>query len=200
MSYSIFLDTSLNITIGLLDEDYNWIDYIHHVNKKSASKIHSMLYESLEKNNLKLESVDTLFYCSGPGSYTGMRVSEGIARLLEWQGIKTRSFYHYQIPRFCDINSGKWVANAYKGEMFIYAWEGDEEQTELLSVENNKVSEFSFSHDTELVQSEKHITVNMIYENPKKVFSEIEKNEKALQLNYYRLPENEFKLKKKKNE
>lgn len=197
MKFSLFLDTSLNLTLGLLDPEKNWLDYFHLQDRKSASVIHSLLFDMLEKNKLNLENLETLFYCSGPGSYTGMRVTEGIARLFEWQGKKIRSFYHYEIPLFCGITKGEWVANAYKGEIFIFNWKGNESESKLVKtdvfVENDEV----YGHDFNLVTNKMN-TVNLIYDNPKLVFSALENEEKAKKLNYYRLVENEFKLKKKK--
>ncbi|HLE10195.1 MAG: hypothetical protein A2504_05155 [Bdellovibrionales bacterium RIFOXYD12_FULL_39_22] len=119
---SLYIDTSNSLTIGLLDAQFKWIDYLSLEEKKSSRKIHALIYKMVKKNKVNLAQIDSLIVTAGPGSYTGIRVAEGIAQICEWQKWNTYSFYHFEVPWMVKKENCKmaWLALAFKGEIFIY--------------------------------------------------------------------------------
>ena len=81
----LFLDTTFGITVGLLDDQNEWLDYSFVDGQKGSAVIHKIILDLLEKNNLSIKNVKALFQIAGPGSYTGMRVSDGISQIFDWQ-------------------------------------------------------------------------------------------------------------------
>jgi tRNA threonylcarbamoyladenosine biosynthesis protein TsaB len=71
----LFIDTTYGITVGLLDSGYDWIDYQFIEGKKGSALIHKVIYDLVSKNNSSIKNIGQIFQVSGPGSYTGMRVS-----------------------------------------------------------------------------------------------------------------------------
>ena len=78
MSKKLFLDTSCFLTVGLLNDDFSWIDYKVTETPRSASNIHPEVHSLLESNGSSLDEIDEVYLINGPGSYTGIRISEGV--------------------------------------------------------------------------------------------------------------------------
>ena len=81
---SLFIDTSYTPVVGLLDESLSWLDYVKGHSPRSGQQLHAMIYEILSKNGMEFSEVKKLFMMAGPGSYTGMRVVEGFAQIVEY--------------------------------------------------------------------------------------------------------------------
>jgi tRNA threonylcarbamoyladenosine biosynthesis protein TsaB len=194
----IFLDTTFGITVGLLNNHNEWIDYQFVDGQKGSAVIHKIILDLLEKNTLSIEDVKDLFQIAGPGSYTGMRVSDGISQIFEWQNIKTYSFYHFDVPRFLGINSGIWFANAFKGELFLYKWINENVEKHLLKIDKaldlllvTDIPVFS-SFENEKVDCSYKLTKDMIKNNSKTIFDYVEKNNLKKELYYFRTVDEEF--------
>ena len=114
----LYIDTTDKITLGLLSDQWEWVEYFNDPKIVISTKLHSFIYKFLEKHQLAMTDISSFIYCAGPGSYTGMRVAEGIADLVRWEDIPIRNFYHYDIPRLLGVESGAWFSNAFKGEKF----------------------------------------------------------------------------------
>lgn len=189
----LFIDTTSGITVGLLDSANDWIEYRHEKDKKSSAVIHKLLNELCENNGLDIKEIKQLFQVSGPGSYTGMRVSEGITNIFEWQNFKVNSFYHFEVPKILGIKKGIWIADAFKGETFLFKWDESGESKELI-----KKDEVDVSSDIPLFvlsdpEREADVqTKDLIYNNSKMLFDEIEKRDLKRELYYYRTIEMEF--------
>jgi tRNA threonylcarbamoyladenosine biosynthesis protein TsaB len=123
--HSLFIDTTSGLDIGLLDSQFLWVEYLSLDEKKPSEMIHHEIFKLLNQHNLKLENMQC-FVTSGPGSYTGMRLNEGIAQVFELYKIAVYSFYHFDVPKLSGITSGFWATNAFKGQVFISTWNGDE--------------------------------------------------------------------------
>lgn len=192
----LFIDTTENITIGLLDDELCWVEYQYLIAKKSSAEIHFLIYEILKNNNLKLSELTAVFYSAGPGSYTGMRVSEGITNVFSWQDIKVYSFYHFKIPSYTGIANGIWLAKAFKGEFFLYSWQGDNESKELVlekEVEEKLLNNGIYSGHIAYKDLQTVLTCKLIEENPKQIFKTILDENLVEELFYYRPLEEEFK-------
>lgn len=130
---SLYLDTSEGLKLGLLNEELNWIDFLDLETRRTSDVVHSQIVNILEKYNLSISDIDSVFLMAGPGSYTGMRVAEGIAQVLEMEGKQIFSFHSFRIPQFLGLENYRWVYPAFKGEIHIRSSNGT---TELLLKED----------------------------------------------------------------
>lgn len=194
----IFLDTTSGITVGLLDQDNKWLDYQYLEGQKGSAVIHKMILDSLNKCELDISDISVLFQTAGPGSYTGMRVSDGISQIFEWQNINTYSFYHFDIPKIIGVDKGLWFVGAFKGEMFHYEWNSDDEKKSLMKLEESlnllKRSDIPVftSFEDEKLEFNYELTKDMIYSNSKLIFDFIENNNIKKELYYFRTIDEEF--------
>ena len=109
---------------------WHWIKLQVFQESKSTENLHIQLLQMLKEIGLGLEDITNLITAAGPGSYTGMRVSEGIAQIFNWQGFKTYSFYHFQVPQLLEKENYVFMCKAFKGEFFLK----DPYKEELLSL------------------------------------------------------------------
>ena len=82
---SLFLDTcNSNIIIGLL-KDNKLIDNSSFKNDNNLSeKLLPMIKDLLEKNNIKINSINKIYISIGPGSFTGIRIGVTVAKTIAW--------------------------------------------------------------------------------------------------------------------
>lgn len=187
----LFIDTSVKIVIGVLNSDYEWMNYKEIDSKKSSSILHHEVLEMLEGLELTIQKLEGIIQIAGPGSYTGMRVSEGFKQVFDWQGFSTYSFYHFDVPRILGISSGSWISKAFKGEIFVHSWNEDNQNQSLIKEIDYKADredQYSSNLDFKNTQS----TSEMIFNEPKKIFSYIIKNNIQNKIYYYRTLEAEF--------
>jgi tRNA threonylcarbamoyladenosine biosynthesis protein TsaB len=189
----LFIDTTFGITVGLLDSRYKWIDYQFIEGKKGSALIHKIIYDLLEKNKSSTSEISKIFQVSGPGSYTGMRVSEGIANIFDWQNVKINSFYHFDIPALLGVEEGKWITDAFKGETFIYSWDKTGEDRKL--VKNNAI-EVSLDIPVFTLRNKEGEslteTQGLIKDRSEDLFSAVNKKDLKRDLYYFRTIEMEF--------
>ena len=157
--YYLFLDTTSKLKIGLLSKELKWIELLNIEEKKPSEVIHGHLFHLLKKNNLDLKQCLKIITCAGPGSYTGMRLSEGIVQVLELAGLETCTFFHFNMPRHQGLQKFIWIATAFKGEFFFHVADGDTHTQFLVSKDElNKTIEkfqdypkFTLSQDMHLL-------------------------------------------------
>lgn len=191
----LFIDTTKDITVGLLGDDYEWVEYEYFENAKGSAIIHKCIYDQLEKQNKKINDVKGLVQIAGPGSYTGMRVSEGIAQIFNWQQFKTYSFYHYEVPRLLGSEQGTWFANAFKGEYFLFSWKKEEESILLIKKEEfdiNTIKNLYTSFLFDDFERDILLTSKLIYKNGKSLFKKIIDENVHRPLYYYRTLDQEY--------
>lgn len=187
---TLFIDTTKYITVGLLDKDLNWLGYSFYKELKASAAIHFKIDSLLKAHDLSIQEVDQIIYMAGPGSYTGMRVSAGIAQVFDFSGLKTYSIFHYEIPQILDIKEGHWYSDAFKKEDFLYTWNSEETKSELISKDKNSKNEgFYTAFNFEKPSLSTDI---MIRDNSKDIFSHILKTKPKRELYYYRPLEKEF--------
>jgi len=202
MSY-LYLDTSEYLIVGVCDSDYRWLDYQMLKEKKSASKIHQLINGVLQKLKLEFSQLEAVFHAAGPGSYTGIRLSEGITQILELEKYQIYSFYHFEIPKLLGEASGSWVSTAFRDEFFVYSWFGDEKTSKLLGrsdfinfVNNNEhkiyghgdspaISELNLNKDIDE-------TSKLIEKQADQIFPQVAKLKLRREPFYYRQLEQEF--------
>lgn len=196
----LFIDTTKDITLGLLDNDFKWLAYQFYTDSKSSAIIHKLIDDLMIKFQTSIDNIEGVIQVAGPGSYTGMRVSEGILQVFSWQKIKTYSFYHFDVPAYLNEESGLWLGNAFKGEVFVYSWWGSKHHFELiknsdldgLMLKNTHLPKYR-SFDLENSNVECLLTSKMIYEQPQKIFSKVVSDKILKPIYYYRTIEQEYK-------
>lgn len=203
----LWLDTSHHVSVGLLDKDFHWIEHEEVASTKAATTVHDVIFQMLLKKNLKFSQLEGSIQIAGPGAYTGMRVSDGMYKFFKLQKMKTYAFYHYEVPKLIGVQKGIWCANAFKGEVFIFSWDQDSSQTELLKehdffekYKHNSQVDFYTHHKTAFSptflansQFQWKETHKMIHENSHNLFQIVTAAEMDQTLYYYRTNEVEFK-------
>ncbi|MFZ4714017.1 MAG: hypothetical protein ACOYL6_09910 [Bacteriovoracaceae bacterium] len=152
---TLFLDTSHHLTLGLLNEKFQWLDYRKIEGGKTATDLHHNLYQMLTGHKLQLKNLSAAIQIAGPGSYTGMRVSDGLFQSLKLFGLNTHSIYHFDVPHLLGKSSGLWLSNAFKGEIFSVEWDGEQKNQNLMS-EKDFISRYEDVKNTKLYTH--HIT------------------------------------------
>lgn len=193
--HSLFVDTTLGLDVGLLDSDYTWVEYLSLDEKKPSEIIHHEIYNLLKKYDLNLEDMQC-FISSGPGSYTGMRLSEGFAQVFELYKIPVYSFYHFNVPKLSGIKKGFWATNAFKGQVFVYNWQEDTDEQILINKDLFKLEagKSGFTLDTnDILFSSLTSTKKMIFNGPHLIFEKIKNEKLRMQPFYFRSLDEEFK-------
>ena len=193
----LYLDTTRYLTIGVLNEKFQWVNYQKVNSLKSSGIIHSLIFQQLSALKMLPNQLAGMFYAAGPGSYTGIRVAEGIAQIFDWQGIKVYSFYHFDIPNLLGISSGSWCSKAFKDEIFIYSWRNLKQDVFLIrqqewSTFKKNHKEYLCADDQEDDFADLPQTSCQIYDNPEKIFSKV--LGKRCSPYYFRTLEQDFKI------
>lgn len=177
--YSLFLDTTAGLTVGLLDDSFAWVAYEASNEKRPSEHIHEKIFFMLSKFNLQLNQLRVITI-AGPGSYTGMRLSEGFSDVVNWSGVKILSFYHFEVPLLTGVPAGRWMTNAFKNQVFSYQWDANGNFTELLS---ECVDANAFTIE---------MTRELIYAHPILIFSKVVQLNEKKESYYFRTLEEEF--------
>ncbi len=206
MSSSLFIDTSGELTVGVLDSNFEFTELFKDHKVKTSKVLHHKIFELLENQNLKIEDISTVFTAAGPGSYTGMRVSEGVLQIFECFDFGVHSFYHFELPQLLGKISGVWFSTAYKNEYFVYQWDENRNQRRLISKEilfdeylnNSKFegqlySSYKSSYSFEVSQGV-HKTSQLIQGHSKEIFRTVLSNKLRREPFYYRKLHEEFKI------
>lgn len=123
---SLFIDTSHHLHLGLLDAEENWLDYFHKLETKNASTLHSKIYDMCSASGLSVKNIERVYLGMGPGSYTGIRIAEGVGQIFSIASVESFSFYHFDIPKIIGVQKGIWLSKAFKGEYFLFQWENEQ--------------------------------------------------------------------------
>jgi tRNA threonylcarbamoyladenosine biosynthesis protein TsaB len=197
----LFLDTTFNVNIGLIDDELNFLDFNTYQSQKASTVVHGLINEMLLKHQVSIQDLDKLIFMAGPGSYTGMRVGGGIADIFENEGIKTLSLYHYEIPKLSKTNAeGCYISKAFKGEYFLYDIKKEESsliKTDDLSFDDNLTYYHNSDDVVELLNNYNlKSTLELLLENSQSIVSKVIENEVKRRIYYYRKLEVEFKVAK----
>ncbi len=197
MSY-LFLDTTSGVRIALWEEKKNVFAHTFTQNAKGSQVLHSQVYQILKENNLSIEDLKGLIYIAGPGSYTGMRLSVGFADILKWQEMSVYSFYHFEVPHLVGVDSGQWFSTAFKGEYFLYEWEGDKSEKGLFSQEElmkrlTHKNIYSLNQLSSLSDIESEYTNELILKKAEVLFPLLISKKYNREAFYYRNIDEEFK-------
>lgn len=192
----LYIDTSHELIIGLLDFNFEALSIKKNQERRSASVIHDEINSLFREQGVEISELLGVIVNNGPGSYTGIRVGEGLAKIFELDGTKVVSFLEHEAIALIS-EKGTWVANAFKDEIFAYSWEGSsspsKRMTTLEGLEKVVLGPI-FSNDTFQVKREIINSKKRLLENINKVAKYyFEKNERQKPF-YYRELEEEFKV------
>jgi tRNA threonylcarbamoyladenosine biosynthesis protein TsaB len=195
--HSLYVDSTSGLVIGLLDSNYKWVEYLDSNEKKPSEIIHFEIFNLVQKYNLDLKDMN-FFFSAGPGSYTGMRLGEGIAQILVWDSKSVFSFHHFDVPKILGVQKGYWVTNAFKGQVFIYNWDNEISffEKELVNASDFKIydAELGYTLSSDIKDySHLKTTKDLIKNSSEKIFSKIYELKLREPPYYFRTLEEEFK-------
>ena len=198
----LFIDSSYDITLGLLDEKLGWHDLRVFRGQRASSTLQTETHRLLSDFKIPMNTLKGVVSIAGPGFYTGLRLSEGFSDVTSFFGIPHYSFYSYEIPFWLGHNSGTWVTKAYRGEYFFYDWSGDTGKVRLLESKDlylpeGKVfihSETSLDDKIRPMVPETISTADLLRENPVTIFTHVLKENLKKESYYFRAPEDEFRM------
>lgn len=204
---SLFIDSTYDITLGILDDDLGWIKFERFYGQKASAIIQKETHNLLKSAGLKIPDLSSVITIAGPGFYTGLRLSEGFADVLIFLGIKHYSFLSYHIPALAGVKSGIWMTKAYRGEYFFHFWNENGSRNELVASKElekfmNTVdkSNFYIHSDTAIDEHSRAMldkfstTHDLLKEKSQIIFPAILKAQTKVDSYYFRAPEDEFKV------
>lgn len=205
MERYLYLDSSDGMTWGILERESStlawvWKEFHSSSETKASRDLHFQIYQILLEKNIQMKEIDGLVICSGPGSYTGMRFTEGFAQLWELEGRPAYSFYFFEFPSLIGIKEGVWISKAFKGEYFLYSWRGEKSSSELIpeSQINQRLDEYSKVYAPASIipvdNSEKYISSTQLLRNHPDFISSLLPKKMRKSPYYYRVLTDEFKL------
>ena len=192
----LYLDTSHFLTLGVLDERFEWLEFKEKNQLQHSADIHNLIYETLDQCQLKAKNLKGLFVCNGPGSYTGIRLGEGIAQVFELLNVPIYSFHHFKVPKMLGFKSGQWSCHAFKGEIFNFVWDETKEIDELISSADWKPLQRNvFSNQTEgpWIVGQFEMIANVIKKSSKEFFPQLLNLKLREEPYYFRPLDKEFK-------
>lgn len=193
--HSLFVDSTSGLVVGLLDSRFSWVEYLSLDEKKPSEIIHHEIFNLLTKYNLNLREMQC-FISSGPGSYTGMRLSEGLAQVFELSKIPVYSFYHFDVPRLTGVERGFWSTNAFKGQVFIYNWNGSETEKHLVNKDAFVIEDEKLGYTldtTDPIFANLIPTKNLIQTEAPVLFAKIKEQNLRVAPYYFRSLDEEFR-------
>ncbi len=117
---TLYLDTTYDLVVALLDEDGRERGRDLHSGQKGASGLLVRLHQLCESTGIRPADIGEVAYAAGPGFYTGMRVAFGIAQTLALGGARTVGYHAHLVPALLGERNYSWVTKAYRGEIFVH--------------------------------------------------------------------------------
>ena len=192
----LYLDTSHFLALGILSDDYEWLHFEKHEKLQHSGDIHSKIHQALEKVGTQALDLTSVIICNGPGSYTGIRLGEGIAQLFELAKTPVYSFHHYQVPKILGFDKGEWICHAFKREVFTHKWNEQEESNDLIAASEWKQSDLElFGHQPDGPWQDMGMlmTTDLIQARAKELLGYVEQNKLRQDSYYFRPLHKEFK-------
>ena len=196
---TLFLDTSYNQVLGLLDNQGAWLARRELAGQKSSAELHRQLYELCPD----AKTIQRVMYVAGPGFYTGLRIAYGIADILGKAGRELMSFYNYDVPRLLGIADYTWITKAYRGEVFIHTCRAGVGANRLVSEKEFLQQDWGgrlFIHHAQALDPqmaaklpEAEATQALLLASMNALYPLVLSSPVLQELHYFRPPEEEFK-------
>ncbi|MBY0518396.1 MAG: hypothetical protein K2P81_15910 [Bacteriovoracaceae bacterium] len=200
---TLFIDTSYNQILGILDEKNTWVKIHHNEGQRNSSQLHVDLNRIFSEANLSPSQITNVFYVAGPGFYTGLRMAYGLADLLGLEKKKISTIYSFEIPYLLGSQKYFWITKAYRGEIFIHERNYENQSTYLLTedaFQNKELNEQVFIHHSNALDDKLKNkiqnsidTEKLMIENIKTLFEKSIQSTEIKDLFYFRPPEEEFR-------
>jgi tRNA threonylcarbamoyladenosine biosynthesis protein TsaB len=202
----LFIDSTYDISIGVLDENLEWSVLETFSGVKASSVLQKETHKILKNLDLNLKDIKSIVTIAGPGFYTGLRLSEGFADVLSFSGLKHYSFYSHHIAQFLGHSSGVWLTKAYRGEYFFHTWNEHQRKDELIQLKDLKSYLENIKDEKLFIHSESAIddhikdfnytlisTRDLLSKKPEIIFKAILSSSLKVDSFYFRPAEEEFK-------
>ncbi len=199
----LFIDSSYDITLGLLNGNLGWHDLRLFRGQKASATLQTETHRLLKDFPLEMKDLTGIVSVAGPGFYTGLRLSEGFADVTKFFSIPHFSFYAYEIPLWLGHGEGTWLTKAYRGEYFVYQWKGEVSEIKLiaakdlpqLTIEGQVFIHSETSLDDKILPftANSISTSNLLKSYPEKIFRVVMKGMQK-ESYYFRAPEDEFRM------
>lgn len=204
---SLFIDSTYDITLGILNEELGWLRFQRYLGQKASSIIQVETHSLLKSVGLSMKDISQVLTISGPGFYTGLRLSEGFADVMVFHGASHFNFLSYDIPKFSGVPSGTWMTKAYRGEYFFHNWDGEVSKNVLIATKDLEEYLASVDKTNLYIHSESAIdevcrkflgkyntTTSLLESSPLAVLTEVCTQKTKMDSFYFRAPEDEFKV------
>lgn len=197
----LFVDTTYDLTIGLLNDQFNWLEFRSQKGQKASVILQSEAFDICSRQGIKVKDLKGVITTAGPGFYTGLRLTEGFSDILKAFHIPCYSFYSYEIPLFLGSNEGVWLTKAYRGEYFFHEWNSGVSTNNLISV--NELDTYLNRWTNIFIHSMGAIdralpnavqTIELLKQQPQLIFKEVVRSELQRESFYFRAPEDEFRV------
>lgn len=163
----ILFDSSTGVLVMAIAKDGKMIDFSIRMGKKDHAKhIVERMDQMLKRKHLDINQIDEIIVGYGPGSYTGLRISVMVGKMLAYtKGIRLRSvsslfFLSSGIEgRVCamvDARNGNVFGGIFEGDKVILeeSLRGYEEMRELAKKHNAKpylIDDYNYEIDTQKI-------------------------------------------------
>lgn len=203
MAY-LFLDSSYDITLGLLNSGLEWLEFEKFEGQKASKVLQLQSHNFFSKHGVDPKSLEGIISIAGPGFYTGLRVSEGFGDLFQFFNVPLYRFYSFEIPAFCGEKEGFWFTKAYRGEYFLAEWSHGvlkqrnipvtELERTLVNIPKLYIHAESSLDEGSLKLIKRSVsTQDLLKASPKEIFSQVIAAKLDRDSFYFRAPEDEFK-------
>lgn len=99
----LFLDSATNVLYIAIGNNGNLIEETMRIGKKDHGKyVVDRIDQLLKRRDLSIDDIDAIYVGSGPGSYTGLRVSVMVAKMLAY----TKKIDLYEVSSLFFLSSG----------------------------------------------------------------------------------------------
>jgi len=193
----LFIDSTYDLTIGLLSDKYQWLDFRVYKNQKASALLQQECFNLCASQKLKFSELKGAIALSGPGFYTGLRLSEGFLDVVSHFNIPCYSFYSYEVPSWCGHDELPWVTKAYRGEYFYYS----NGSAKLVSAKDLPAFSEAYIHIPSAIDevvvnkiAKPHTTHELIRLKPELIFSQVIGQNLKRDSYYFRAPEDEFRV------
>ena len=166
---SLIIDCSSGMSLFVLRGN-DVFSYVNYEIKKHTDELLLKLDELLKQAELKINEIDNLCVCVGPGSFTGIRVAISIVKGIAVSGkFKIFTLSNFDIYDTKTINFGVLVLEGFSNNVYVRVFDNELIIDKILNPEyrpkqNMWGYDFAALYDSIFANSHKFYSVNLIVE------------------------------------